>query len=249
MANCMVSTGNSSGVNVRSSKAVSSSNLLGVIDNGVYVNVVRCDGTWATLMYQGAPAFLQHQYLMNPPTTNGDGLDTGSNNKAHVTVMMSTSAMLPMAVSPVILLTRAIASLSTKNPWSMATTGIGLGLTNGYAVTSLLLVVLVAEVPVAVPSSVMVLSLTVTCIAVNSRSAVMMNGVCSRMVLKSQSIPVRRLVGMKPAGRLQATMLAMWCPSLFPWMVVPGVVLLHTLQLCVKATLLTLEIVLYSTTN
>lgn len=82
MANCMVSTGNSSGVNVRSSKAVSSSNLLGVIDNGVYVNVVRCDGTWATLMYQGAPAFLQHQYLMNPPTTNGDGLDTGSNNKA-----------------------------------------------------------------------------------------------------------------------------------------------------------------------
>ena len=67
MANCMVSTGNSSGVNVRSSKAVSSSNLLGVIDNDVYVNVVRCDGTWATLMYQGTPAFLQHQYLLNPP--------------------------------------------------------------------------------------------------------------------------------------------------------------------------------------
>lgn len=61
---------------------MSSSNLLGVIGNGVYVNVVRCDGTWAIPMYQGAPAFLQHQYLMKPPTTNGDGLDTGSNNKA-----------------------------------------------------------------------------------------------------------------------------------------------------------------------
>lgn len=82
MANCTVQTDNSSGVNVRSAKAVSSSNLLGVIDDGTTVNVVRCDGTWATFMYQGSPAFVQHQFLVNPPSKNGDGLDTGSNNKA-----------------------------------------------------------------------------------------------------------------------------------------------------------------------
>ena len=83
MASCKVYTGNSNGVNVRSAKAVSSSNLLGVIDNDVFVNVVRCDNTWATLVYNGTPAFLQHQYLLNPPSINGDGLlDNDSNNKA-----------------------------------------------------------------------------------------------------------------------------------------------------------------------
>lgn len=83
MSSCLVQTGNSTGVNVRSAKAVSSSNLLGVIDNDEYVNVVRCDDTWATLMYNGTPAFLQHQYLVNPPSTIGEVLlDTSSNNKA-----------------------------------------------------------------------------------------------------------------------------------------------------------------------
>lgn len=77
MANCIVHTGNSSGVNVRATKSTSSTRL-GVIDNGVTVNVVCCDTTWATLMYNGTPAFVQHQYLQNPPTTKGDGLSVGN---------------------------------------------------------------------------------------------------------------------------------------------------------------------------
>lgn len=76
MANCIVHTGNNSGVNIRASKSTGSS-LLGVINNGVSVNIVRCDDTWATLMYNGTPAFVQHQYLQNPPTTKGDGLTVG----------------------------------------------------------------------------------------------------------------------------------------------------------------------------
>jgi hypothetical protein len=76
MANCIVSTGNNAGVNVRASKSTSSTKL-GVIDNGVTVDVVRCDSTWATLVYNGTPAFVQHQYLSNPPTTNGEGLSAG----------------------------------------------------------------------------------------------------------------------------------------------------------------------------
>ena len=82
MAICIVNTGNNNGVNVRSEKRVSSTTLLGVIDNNESVNIVRCDSTWATLMYNGAPAFLQHQYVDNPPTQNGDGLNTGDNNIA-----------------------------------------------------------------------------------------------------------------------------------------------------------------------
>lgn len=82
MAICIVNTGNNNGVNVRSEKRVSSTTLLGVIDNDESVNIVRCDGTWATLMYNGAPAFLQHQYVDNPPSTNGDGLNTSDNNIA-----------------------------------------------------------------------------------------------------------------------------------------------------------------------
>lgn len=89
MANCVVHTGNSAGVNVRSAKETGSATLLGVIDNGVTVNVVRCDGTWASLMYNGSPAFVQHQYLNNPPTINGDGLsvnDYGTCNGTNVNV-------------------------------------------------------------------------------------------------------------------------------------------------------------------
>lgn len=73
MATCIVKTGNDNGVNIRPSKSTSG-NRLGVINNGVSVNVVRCDGTWATLMYNGTPAFVQHKFLQNPPTINGDGL-------------------------------------------------------------------------------------------------------------------------------------------------------------------------------
>ena len=76
MANCTVHTKNSAGVNVRAAKSTSSRKL-GEIDNGVIVNVVRCDGTWATLMYNGTPAFVQHQYLSNPPSFNGEGLLSG----------------------------------------------------------------------------------------------------------------------------------------------------------------------------
>ena len=73
MANCVVSTGNNAGVNIRASKSTGSTKL-GVIANGKIVNIVRCDDTWATLLYNGNPAFAQHQYLSNPPTVNGDGL-------------------------------------------------------------------------------------------------------------------------------------------------------------------------------
>lgn len=76
MANCTVSTGNSAGLNVRDARSTSGKKL-GVIDNGDTVNVVRCNGTWATLMYQGTPAFVQHQYLVQPPVANGEGLSIG----------------------------------------------------------------------------------------------------------------------------------------------------------------------------
>lgn len=77
MATCIVKTGNSSGVNVRVSKETNSKKL-GVIDNGVYVDVVRCNDTWATLMYNSTPAFVQHKFLQNPPSTNGDGLSVNA---------------------------------------------------------------------------------------------------------------------------------------------------------------------------
>lgn len=73
MSYCTVSTGNNAGLNVRASRSTGSA-LQGVINNGVSVNVVRCDDTWATLLFNGSPAFVQHQYLTNPPTGNGQGL-------------------------------------------------------------------------------------------------------------------------------------------------------------------------------
>lgn len=82
MATCIVKTGNSAGVNVRASKDTSSAKL-GVIDNGVSVDVVRCDSTWATLMYNSTPAFVQHRYLQNPPSTNGDGLSVNANTTCN----------------------------------------------------------------------------------------------------------------------------------------------------------------------
>lgn len=76
MATCTVETGNSSGLNVRASKSTSSTRL-GIIANGTLVNVVCCDGTWATLVYDGTPAFVMHTYLDGPPTTYGEGLSAG----------------------------------------------------------------------------------------------------------------------------------------------------------------------------
>ena len=78
MAKCIVNTGNSAGLNVRQTKSTTS-NRLGVIDNGVEVDIVRCDGTWATLLYGGVPAFVQHRYLNDngKPTVNGEGLVIG----------------------------------------------------------------------------------------------------------------------------------------------------------------------------
>lgn len=53
----VVQSSNGGGVNVRSSKSVSSSRL-GTIPEGKQINVVTCDATWATLVYNGTPAFV-----------------------------------------------------------------------------------------------------------------------------------------------------------------------------------------------
>lgn len=183
MANCVVSTGNSNGVNVRSAKVVSSSNLLGVIDNGVSVNIVRCDDTWATLMYQGTPAFLQHQFLLNPPTTNGDGLDTSSNNTAvcngdnvniRSTANRSTTGNTLDKGDSVTIYQKSLVGgyywyRIGSNQWDVA--------------ISLLLVALAAETPVVVPSLVMVPSLMVLFTAVRSRLVAMITGDGSLVVL------------------------------------------------------------------
>lgn len=44
------------------------------------VNVVRCNGTFATLMFNNEPAYVKHQYLEGIPATDGDGLY--ANNEA-----------------------------------------------------------------------------------------------------------------------------------------------------------------------
>ena len=73
MAYCYVRSGNGGGVNVRAKKNVSSSRL-GTIPEEAKVDIVTCDATWATLVYNGVPAFVQHKYLSNPPTEFGFGL-------------------------------------------------------------------------------------------------------------------------------------------------------------------------------
>lgn len=77
MAYCYVHSGNGGGVNVRAEKNVNSSRL-GTIPDDAQVNIVTCDSTWATLVYNDTPAFVQHQYISNPPTTYGMGLGEGS---------------------------------------------------------------------------------------------------------------------------------------------------------------------------
>jgi uncharacterized protein YgiM (DUF1202 family) len=82
MALATVQTGNSAGVNIRATKSTSAT-LLGVINNGVQVNVVRVDSTWATLQYNNTPAFVQHQYLTGAPASNGAGLTAGNGAKCN----------------------------------------------------------------------------------------------------------------------------------------------------------------------
>ena len=84
----IVATGNSAGLNVRAEKTTTSAKL-GVISNGTTVQVVRCNDTWATLLYHGTPAFLMHQYLTDAPEIVGDGLAANGNavvNMSNVNV-------------------------------------------------------------------------------------------------------------------------------------------------------------------
>lgn len=75
----VVQSNNGGGVNVRSSKSVSSSRL-GTIPEGRQINVVTCDATWATLVYNGIPAFVQRQFIVWESTNYGAGL--GENGRA-----------------------------------------------------------------------------------------------------------------------------------------------------------------------
>lgn len=94
MAYTTVQTGNSAPANVRESKSTNSKRL-GTIANGTSVNVVRCDSTWATLLFNGTPAFIWNSLLVDPPTTNGaglsteDGLNTAKCNGSSVNVRAS----------------------------------------------------------------------------------------------------------------------------------------------------------------
>ena len=93
MANCIVQTGNNAGLNVRAQKTVSSEKL-GEIANGASLNVVRCDAVWATFMFNGAPAFVQHKYLLDPPAVNGEGLsvDDGATCNADTVDLCEVAA-------------------------------------------------------------------------------------------------------------------------------------------------------------
>lgn len=82
MAIVVVNTGNSNPANVRWLKDTGS-RLVGTIDNGTGVNVVRVDGTWASLQLNGETCFMQHRMLpVGMPTTIGAGLDATTYNKA-----------------------------------------------------------------------------------------------------------------------------------------------------------------------
>lgn len=74
-----VQSNNGGGVNVRSSKSTSSSRL-GTIPEGAQIDVVTCDATWATLVYNGIPAFVQRQYIVGESDSFGGGL--GENKRA-----------------------------------------------------------------------------------------------------------------------------------------------------------------------
>lgn len=76
MAFYTVSSGNGGGVNVRASKDQNSTRL-GTISDGTQVNIVRCDATWSTLVYNSTPAFVMHQYLSGAPSLYGAGLSVG----------------------------------------------------------------------------------------------------------------------------------------------------------------------------
>ena len=80
MATCTVTGGR---LNVRALKSTTSTKL-GYLDDGTQVNVVCCDNTWATLQFNGTPAFVMSAYLNGEPTTKGDGLSTGDSAKTNV---------------------------------------------------------------------------------------------------------------------------------------------------------------------
>ena len=100
----IVNTGNSAGLNVRTEKSTSSTRL-GIIDNGAMVNVVRCDATWAILLYNGTPAFVMHQYLTGTPTIIGDGL-TVSGNAVVNTNSVNVRSGAGTAFSPISMLNK-----------------------------------------------------------------------------------------------------------------------------------------------
>lgn len=68
-----VQSSNGGGVNVRASKSTSASRL-GTIPEGKQINVVTCDATWATLVYNGTPAFVQRQFIVGEADDYGAGL-------------------------------------------------------------------------------------------------------------------------------------------------------------------------------
>lgn len=93
---CYVQSNNGGGVNVRETKSTSSFRL-GTIPDGARVNIVTCDSTWATLVYNGTPAFIQHRYIDSPPDGYGWGLTENeralcNGNSVNVRASASTSA-------------------------------------------------------------------------------------------------------------------------------------------------------------
>lgn len=69
----VVQSNNGGGVNVRATKSTSSSRL-GTIPEGKTIKVVTCDATWATLVYNGVPAFVQRKYIIGESDDYGAGL-------------------------------------------------------------------------------------------------------------------------------------------------------------------------------
>ena len=78
MATSTVCPQNGGSLNVRAAKSTGSTKL-GTISYGSTVNIVKCDSTWATLVYNNTPAFVMHPYSSPVPSANGDGLAAGDN--------------------------------------------------------------------------------------------------------------------------------------------------------------------------
>ena len=132
MANCIVQTGNNAGLNVRAQKTVSSEKL-GEIANGASLNVVRCDAVWATFMFNGAPAFVQHKYLLDPPAVNGEGLsvDDGATCNADTVDLCEVAAEKRRDECFI----KESTSKSSKSKLWRNGIGIELTLDNGYGAT------------------------------------------------------------------------------------------------------------------